>query len=149
MPRKPPAWTTEGNDRWGETAGLRWRIIRHPALLCLNGYVELPAGHALWGVPMGDLALACHGGITWAGNYCPGDEHPTTEWWIGFDCSHYGDLVPGVERLAAIHGFTAIGARLGVKRTDVYRDMAYVTNELIGLCELIQITAMQTQSHDS
>ncbi len=39
-----------------------------------------------------DTAIDVHGGITFSGQ--PVDTEKDGGWWFGFDCSHYGDLIP-------------------------------------------------------
>lgn len=54
-----------------------------------NGYVRIPEGHVLHGIPYDGLLINCHGGLTFSGNDLRGCEG----WWIGFDCAHYNDLM--------------------------------------------------------
>lgn len=54
-----------------------------------NGYVRIPEGHVLHGIPYDGLLINCHGGLTFSGDHLKGCEG----WWIGFDCAHYGDLM--------------------------------------------------------
>lgn len=87
-------------------------ITKHnlPAFVIFNeemgfrcGYVGVPKDHALYGVGHDDLSYAyeCHGGLTYSGYHSPrrsfhlpwdckqgNDDY----WWLGFDCSHHGDL---------------------------------------------------------
>jgi hypothetical protein len=64
-----------------------------------------------------DLAVRCHGGLTYASDHCPMAK-PDGNWWLGFDCSHSGDLSP---KLSSHDG-------------DVYRNEAYVRASLAKLC---------------
>ena len=34
--------------------------------------------------------VECHGGLTYSNDYLIG-QNDENKWWIGFDCSHYGD----------------------------------------------------------
>ncbi len=54
------------------------------------GYVRIPDGFEELMVPadMLDFTIFCHGGITYSGYM---DDHPG--YWLGFDCSHYGDTI--------------------------------------------------------
>lgn len=38
-----------------------------------------------------DIHISCHGGITYSRNYLPYVDDQKGDWWIGFDCGHYGD----------------------------------------------------------
>lgn len=64
----------------GIEAGIRWCIVRAPLWGAINGYVEVPEGHAWKGAGDG-LDVSIHGGITYGD--APG--------WIGFDTLHSGD----------------------------------------------------------
>ena len=105
---------------WETEAGLRARI-REQTLGFLCGYVCVPEGHP-WHEKDYSTALCghdgcynhtlgrcieVHGGVTYAGDLGGGG------WWLGFDCGHGGDLVPGLRRF---HG-------------EVYRDEKYVTEQ--------------------
>lgn len=69
------------------------------------GYVGVPEGHPLFGQGDSDGLFAVHGGITFAGACQEDKEHgvchaplpgrPEKVWWLGFDCAHAGDLMPG------------------------------------------------------
>lgn len=117
--------------------GMAYRIVRHPDMGHLCGYVKLPKGHPLlkaakaggygmkgWGSRQkygrkehgyDAKALRClsvHGGLTWSGHL------PTRRgeggYWLGFDCAHYGDLVPSLDD----------------KLDGTYRTIEYVRKEL-------------------
>ena len=93
-------WETEPNKKTFEHAGLPCLILRQKTLLCLWGYVGLPVGHPLHGKDAhareaGDIDV--HGGLT--------HSWPMAEdidrWWLGFDCGHDGDIIPGDADMAA------------------------------------------------
>ena len=130
-----------------EHRGLCCLIIRHPTLGHLCGYVGVPPAHPLFGKEYRQCLRGCpcvlserfgawvkewpcvweeghsaiirlfdvHGGITFCGQ---GDEYPEGRWWIGFDCAHAWDFVPGLPNL---------GSNVGAFST--YRDMDYVKRE--------------------
>ena len=93
------------------------------------GYVQVPEGHALFGADYSsrwqssydnstvslDCILQCHGGITYAGPSYWTD--PRTGWWLGFDCSHTGDLTPYDE----FHGWSYSGG--------TYRTLSYMQQQ--------------------
>lgn len=110
-------WSTEPDRlEWTDKAtGLRCVIRRqvHHGLGHLCGYVALAPGHPLHGQNGDGLGVDVHGGITWSGTL---RDEPAGLWWFGFDCAHFGDLVPGM-------------LRHGIGRGDVYRDLAYVQAE--------------------
>ena len=53
------------------------------------GYVGIPSTHELYGKEYDDIAVGCHGGLTYAESYLNGKYDGL--WWIGFDCAHWGD----------------------------------------------------------
>jgi hypothetical protein len=68
------------------------RVNEHMGNYC--GYARVPKGHLWDGLDYDDPALdgvIVHGGITFAG---PLEE--ITDWWLGFDCAHAGDFIPGI-----------------------------------------------------
>lgn len=80
----------EPDEERFEAHGLACHILRHRVLGHLCGYVGLPAGHPLHGEtnPL-RIDVEVHGGVTY------GRKHTDGLYWVGFDCSHYGDLTPG------------------------------------------------------
>lgn len=110
-------------------------------------YVGLPPGHRLHGrdcVSAEDApALDVHGGITYA-NACAGpichvprEGEPADVWWLGFDCAHAFDYVPGLygpaERLRRLVGT--------MRRLLTYRSLAYVRAEVESLAEQLRALA--------
>jgi hypothetical protein len=148
-------WTTEPNRVAFEHAGFPCIIKRGP-IRAWCGYVGVPPGHPwhgkndssiygdytedydriepAWPVP------SVHGGVTY-GEACDGDPlggvchvakdgEPDDVWWIGFDCAHAFDYVPGAS------------ARVNYRdERDVYRDQAYVTRETQSLAEQARAAA--------
>lgn len=103
-------------------------IIHRNGLGALCGYVGVPKGHPAYEKHYGDLAIDCHGGLTYA-ERCQGDIcHPGADdrWWIGFDCNHCGDFAPYMEEnLRKLTVFLDYGTS-GRK----YRNIDYVKNEI-------------------
>lgn len=89
--------------------GFKCRVAKIKDLGHLCGYLVLPRGHPFYGLPAGRIPIAVHGGITYA-------EHEEDEFYIGFDCAHYSDLVPGLQRTFPCHG--------------TYKTISYVENEI-------------------
>ena len=55
------------------------------------GYVRVPNEHSLFLIDSFSISgIDAHGGLTYAGKK-PGDTEDSYEWWIGFDCAHFGD----------------------------------------------------------
>ena len=91
---------------------VEWRYRGMPCLIVRGGggapggYVGLPPGHPGHGKDYDEdpnWDYRCHGGLTFAsacqegGKIChvPAPGEPADVWWLGFDCSHSGDLRPG------------------------------------------------------
>lgn len=120
---------------WRTGAGLFAVVVQTP-WGTNNGYVALPPGHALNGKDYDeiyDLApevdAAAHGGVTYTDDHLTGVESPPGVWWVGFDCAHYGDYAPALDR-------APFGGLEGV-----YRDAAYVSEK----CEELAWALVQYQ----
>ena len=99
----------------------------------LCGYVGIPNGHPFFekeyfDVPVGDV----HGGLTFSNHCSPyetykgvchivEDGEDDNVWWLGFDCGHSCDYIPGFDTLA----------------DGSYRNMDYVRKECIQLAKLL------------
>lgn len=93
------------------------RVLRVLATGHLCGYVGVCTSSPLYGIDYEFLdSVEVHGGLTYSGKMSDSDK-----WWFGFDCAHFGDLVP----------FYSLVGR------EVYRDMRYVTEELKSLVDQI------------
>jgi hypothetical protein len=114
MTDKP--WESEPDHLLFESHGYVCEIRRHTPLGTLNGYVYVPRTHPIVG---GEEAyeLDVHGGVTFFdevdGGFC-----------IGFDCSHAGDYIPTWTHTA--------------QGTDIYRDIAYVAQQLEFLAQQLK-----------
>lgn len=104
-------------------------IVRHKELKHLCGYIGVPKRHRLYGVDADAAPLQAHGGITYSSNTPVrrfSKEIANMDlWWLGFDCGHYGDLVPSM-----LISFRDV--------EGVYRDMNYVKGELVKLAKQLQ-----------
>ena len=100
-----------------------------PTVIWLNnfgvhcGYLGVPSGHPWHGKDYTDLDVEVHGGLT----YANGDSDFPYEtgmdvWWIGFDCGHFNDYMPGMPS-----GGSGDPAN--------FKDEAYVRNEIENLAE--------------
>lgn len=112
--------TDRDKTKWGKGEWLRepdkvqW-VDQATGLDCLAhrnrmgawcGYVGVPEGHPFFEQPHVDVDV--HGGLTYAG-FCQSTDdeahgvchvaypgRPEHVWWLGFDCGHAFDLVPGI-----------------------------------------------------
>ena len=114
-------WENEPDREEFEHAGLKCLILRHSELKHLCGYVALVKGHSEYGKHYDEIVANPHGGLTFAqeGNGLKWEEG---YWWVGFDCAHAGDLVPGVELLP-------------LSTPLIYRDLTYVRAGVKSLAE--------------
>lgn len=131
-------WVDEGTD-------LDCMIVRnHLGAFC--GYVGAPKGHPWFGFGYSECMTDCgeewchhtlegslrvHGGITYTavcqeqGDVChtPRRGRPHDVWWIGFDCAHGGDYIPGL--IPSGGNFPG----------EIYRDLDYVVSQVELLAE--------------
>ena len=132
-------WDTEPDRvEWrDEVTKLPCLIIRnHFGGLC--GYVGVPPGHLWHGKDCDDVPAKVHGGLTYAskcaGHIChvplPGE--PDNVWWLGFDCVHSDDLVPGM-----LHYQVHDEQYPLLLHDGQYRDMTYVRREVTDLARQI------------
>lgn len=87
------------------------------------GYVRVPSFHPLYHT---DCNLDVHGGITWDGTLDilgPG-------WWVGFDCSHAWDYVPGLHYQIGTFDTNLF-------KEETYKDILYALTETEKLAEII------------
>lgn len=120
-------WEHEPDRLEFEYDGFQCLILRCPESKHLNGYVGLPKWHPYYGRNYDDMDVDVHGGLTFSqegdgGNWASGS------WWIGFDCAHYGDLIP--------QWLLMIGRK--ARADETYRNIEYVKGEL--MCLVKQLT---------
>lgn len=110
-------------------------IVRRGPLGAWCGYVGVPGGHPYFNKGYNDIDdVDVHGGLTFA-DHCHGDEetgicHKSENevWWIGFDCGHWSDLMPGMGDQFRIESGEHIN----------YRDIDYVKNETLNLARQLK-----------
>lgn len=85
MPDRP--WETEPDHKaWVEpTTKYKCEVKRNSLTLALCGYVTVPKKHHYYGLSYNDVMANVHGGLTYSDKGT-----------FGFDCSHAGDLTPGI-----------------------------------------------------
>lgn len=119
------AWLKEPNVKhWIDLAtGIECYILRHSQLLHLCGYIAVEPGHPWFGIDGETIEPhpCVHGGLTYSRDHKP-ENLPDGKWWLGFDCAHLGDLVPGAMVRTP-------------EKSDRYRDMKYVTQQCARLAE--------------
>lgn len=95
-------------------------VIRRGPLGGLCGYVGLPKGHPAYGEDYDNIDVVVHGGLTYSD-----EDTKDSLYWVGFDCAHMNDLVPGLAAMMSNSGGT-------------YRDMEYVKGEVISLAKQLK-----------
>lgn len=101
------------------------------------GYVGVPVKHPAYGKDFMGVQVSVHGGLSYSdkcqGHVChtPEPGMPDDVWWLGFDCGHGGDMVPGMEGL--IHSY---GIVRNISRH--YRDVTYALRETRNLAKQLK-----------
>lgn len=138
MTDKP--WKNEPDYLEGSYGDVPWFIVR-TSLGHLCGYIVVPKHHPWYSVDvMLTVDIDVHGGVTWESEHFPGITGEDTLGerareitqrfpgkFIGFDCGHYGDLIPGMLRIGHIPF-----------ADEIYRDINYVREE----CERLAMQAI-------
>lgn len=115
-------WDGEPDKLLWKHKGFDCMIVRNQ-MGALCGYVGVQEGHPWFGQDYSDVNADAHGGLTY-GDYCQGHIcHPGPEktYWLGFDCAHSGDIVPGMMKYGLDYGD--------------YRNLNYVKHEVNRLAE--------------
>lgn len=89
-------WEGEPNNVRFRCLGYHCEIKRHPEMLHLCGYINIPKSHPLYEVEEKEIDhfLSVYGGVTY--------EDKTSRFKrIGFDCAHAGDFSPGTYMVLA------------------------------------------------
>lgn len=139
-------WEEEPDVKRFRHNGVQCLILRHPKLKTLCGYVRIPHGKWLKRLqkysrvptprfmsktsvhgPMVYLHhslkdVDVHGGLTFYGN--PSHHFGKRRHWLGFDCAHYMDLIPGMSKYSFAE--------------DHYRNMEYVEQQCRALADQIR-----------
>lgn len=109
-------WLGEPDSEEGTAFGFHWELKRTPGIGIWCGYVDVPYGHPWYGKDYDELLdVHVHGGVTYTQNH-------DLDWRVGFDCGHFGDVMP----VAGAPAFALPGG--------TYKDIAYVTREVVVLC---------------
>lgn len=111
----------------------------------LCGYVAIPSTHPYyekkegWNEDNGIGNLDVHGGVTFTGVL---EREKDGIWYIGFDCAHGGDLIPGIYEMRqpgeCLH---RPNENYDLSRFEVYRDIEFVKQQCIELAEQLRAVA--------
>lgn len=104
------------------------RVVKHNSFNC--GYVGVPKEHKCFENSYHDIEyeIDVHGGLTFSDFFEHIESNYNKYYYIGFDCAHGGDFIPGVN--------------FGLSTTHInsYKDYDFVKKECIKLAEqLIEI----------
>lgn len=113
---------------------LQCLMIRRPDLLHWCGYVGVPRGHLIYKVHYDRVDAFVHGGLTFGRM----DRIKSGYYYVGFDCAHYNDYVPGYEALFSEIG----GPPKSYQSFAIYRDYNFVKNETQELANQLMICAL-------
>ena len=88
-------------EHWtDEETGFLCCIVRSEYALTWNGYVQVPKNYAAYGMDIDQLGhIAVHRNVSYSG-----DRLEDGNYWVGFDCSHAGDLLPAAPRALQKYG---------------------------------------------
>lgn len=134
-------WQTE-EDR------IEWRHKGLPCLMVRNklgawcGYVGVTKEHPSFNAHYDKVDVDVHGGLTYSGKpdpiicHTPKPEEDGKVWWLGFDCSHAGDVSPALNAQLRELGSMVNRSLLN----ETYKDVAYVKREVNNLAnQLIEV----------
>lgn len=97
------------------------------------GYIGVRPGHPWHGRDYDAIECSVHGGLTYAhAAHAPqiDSARDVSLWFIGFDCAHWRDRMPGMEAF-----YSKIGMNTAEAIRGTYRDLAYVMTETENLAQ--------------
>lgn len=147
-------WQNEPDKiQWlDEKTSLPCLAVRHKRYGNWCGYVGVGPEHPFFNMDSQDVYekadVRVHGGLTFS-DFCTGQEHGICHvvepgendrvWWLGFDCSHSGDLSPGFKLLT-----NTIAPAIHFKFNENYRNIDYIKAQCSKLAEqLVNINEKQ------
>lgn len=96
-------WSNEPHRLEFRAYGMSCLLVRDFRMWNWCGYVGMLPGHPSYGKNYDDIEVSVHGGLTYS-RVCEvpvchiaQPAEPDELYWVGFDCAHGGDLVPGLE----------------------------------------------------
>ena len=107
---------------WVDEASGLWCHMRRGPSGAWCGYVEVGMAHRWYGRHYDDIVASVHGGLTYSGE----SFDDLGGWWLGFDCAHYGDFVPGYDGKMR---------ELKLDGGAIYRELAWVREECVHLAQ--------------
>lgn len=144
--RERGEWDNEPDKmQWvDENTGFDCLIVRTPNHGALCGYVGVPSDHPCYGKEYDSLQdfFEVHAGLTFSGRCRPntdpsrgichsGNIANKDVWWLGFDCSHSGDVSPAYYNFLNEH-------RQYIRDWETYKNLGYVKKEVEKLARQIK-----------
>lgn len=120
-------------------------MIHRGRMGALCGYVGVGPDHPLHGKDYNTLNVDVHGGLTYADGCQEGDDpainvchipqpgRPDDVWWFGFDCGHFHDFVPGLDKILRERNAPDVFS------DTVYRDFDYAKTEVESLAAQLKV----------
>jgi hypothetical protein len=112
-------------------------IMQSDVLEHLCGYIQVPSSHPIFSNESLFDDLNVHGGITYHEDHLPCTSIGSGNFmYIGFDCAHAWDLIPGLEKFSDIANreLKRLAEHQGVKLSSVtsitLKDEGFVKDEL-------------------
>ena len=144
--RRIMKWINEPNHSHFFYRDYECRIVRHPVLGTLCGYVKIPTTHPYHAKNYNDIDIDVHGGLTFGDNLNNVSKAYEIQlddgFWLGFDCAHYNDIRPydinpdcmgkGLDFIdKLINSIDKLNDLIHEKKvTKSYKDFDFVTHEL-------------------
>jgi hypothetical protein len=124
-------WEAEPDYKaWVEpTTKYKCEVKRNPITMALCGYVTVPRKHHYYGLGYNDVMANVHGGLTFS------DDKGK----FGFDCSHAGDLCPGVLVSILKSSKDPSGYMEATAMFDTYRTFDWVMDETEKLARCLYV----------
>jgi hypothetical protein len=134
------------------------RATGYPCLIhrgpsgALCGYVGVSKTHPLYAKPYSNAYVDVHGGLTFAASCDPAPRfdgggicHTVSAyedddiWWLGFDCAHAYDLMPGhIHSSPELSFLENMAPMWPGEPGTTYKDISYVMNECISLARQLK-----------
>lgn len=99
-------WLEEPDRVQWQYRGYSCLIVRSEVSGALCGYVGVAEGHPWYGKDYEDLPdVEVHGGLTYSRFRTENPQNSEQEkalWWLGFDCAHSGDYLPGMAHVTVL-----------------------------------------------
>lgn len=136
-------WDDEPDKiQWQDEATGYPCLIKRNRMGALCGYVGVSEGHPYFQKHYDDVDVSAHGGLTYSDMcqedpenhgicHLPEPGEPEHVWWLGFDCGHYDDFMPG-------YGSWSMRPIPEIMKRGTYRDVPFVQEECRQLAQQLK-----------